>query len=214
MSVPADSLPAGSLGGDRLRPSPVSDSASSPTPISARMLTMKKYVGHARRCGPTRGCRAGCRASGAPTKTSASSTRLTWQVRKRRRHRRHARRDADRDREHVVDEQRRGCDQARRCGRGSPSPRCTRRRRSGTRGSSAGTRTRRWPAWPRSRAPIGVASAERRAPADEQHAQDLFGRVGHRRQRVGRQHRQPGDAGEPLVMREMGRNGRADEETA
>ena len=60
-------------------------------------------------------------------------------------------------------------------------------------------------------APIGRDEAEGRDAADQQHAQDLLGRVGHRRQRVGRQDGEPGDAREPFVMGEVRRNGRADE---
>ena len=48
--------------------------------------------------------------------------------------------------------------------------------------------------------------------ADRQHAQDLFGRVGDRRQRIGRQHGETGDPGEPLVVGEMRGNGRADDQ--
>ena len=51
--------------------------------------------------------------------------------------------------------------------------------------------------------PIGVASAQRRDAADHQDAQDLFGRVCHRRQRVRGEHGQTGDPGKPLVVRKV-----------
>ena len=54
---------------------------------------------------------------------------------------------------------------------------------------------------------------ERADAGDDQRAQDEVGGVGDRRQRVGRQHGQAGDAGQPLVMREMRRDRFADEET-
>ena len=44
---------------------------------------------------------------------------------------------------------------------------------------------------------------ERRRAADDQHAQDFFGRVRDRRQRVGREHREARDPGQPFVMREV-----------
>ena len=54
--------------------------------------------------------------------------------------------------------------------------------------------------------------AERRDPSHGEDAQDLLGGVRHRGQRVRRQHGEPGDTRETLVMREMGRNGCADHE--
>ena len=60
-------------------------------------------------------------------------------------------------------------------------------------------------------APIGVTSARRDDAADQQDAQDLFGGVGHRRERVGRQDRETGDAREPLVVCEVRGDGCADE---
>ena len=60
---------------------------------------------------------------------------------------------------------------------------------------------------------IGLAKRERRGADENQHAQDFFGRVGDRRERVGRQHGQARDPGEPLVMREMRGDRLADDES-
>ena len=145
------------------------------------------------------------------TNPSADLDAVGRPLRKGRRQRRHAGRDAHRHRQHVVDEQRRGGHQARRRARGSPWRRCRRRRRSGRRESSAGTRRRRSPASTAMTTPIGVTRLMRGDAADQQDAQDLLGGVGDRRQRVGRQHRQPGDAGQPFVVGVVRRNARADE---
>src|SRR5947208_525578 len=48
--------------------------------------------------------------------------------------------------------------------------------------------------------------AERGDAHQDEHAQNFFGRVRDRRQRVGRQDREAREPGEALVMREMGRN--------
>ena len=61
-------------------------------------------------------------------------------------------------------------------------------------------------------APIGVTKRQRGDAADHQDAQDFLGRVGHRRERIRREHREAGDPGQPLVMGEMRRDGRADEQ--
>ena len=59
---------------------------------------------------------------------------------------------------------------------------------------------------------IGLDEAERRRRRRDQHAQDFFGGVRDRRQRIGRQHREAGDPREPFVMREMRRDRLADDE--
>ena len=61
---------------------------------------------------------------------------------------------------------------------------------------------------------IGLARLERAGAGEDQHAQDLLGRVGHRRQRVGREHGEAGDARQPLVMGEVRWDGLADDEIA
>ena len=137
------------------------------------------------------------------TKPSAISTRYGTPLRERRRERRDAGGDADRDGQHVVDEQRRRRDQAGHACRGCPWRRCRRRRRSDTRESSGGTRRRRPPASTAMTDADRRDEAERRDAADEQHAQNFLGRVGHRRERVGREHREPGHARQPFVVGEM-----------
>jgi hypothetical protein len=49
--------------------------------------------------------------------------------------------------------------------------------------------------------PIGRDEAQRRDTADEQHAENLLRRVGDRGERVRREHGEPGNAGQPLVVR-------------
>ena len=60
---------------------------------------------------------------------------------------------------------------------------------------------------------IGLANAERRGPGEHQHPEHFFGRVSDRRERVGRQHGQARDPGEPFVMREMRGDRLADDES-
>ena len=56
-----------------------------------------------------------------------------------------------------------------------------------------------------------MAYTERLRAGDDQRGDDEVGRVGDRRQRVGRQHREAGDARQALVMREVRRNRLAEE---
>ena len=58
---------------------------------------------------------------------------------------------------------------------------------------------------------IGLDEAERADADEDQDAQDLLRRIRDRGQRVRRQHRQAGEAGEPLVVGEVRRNGLADD---
>ncbi len=62
-------------------------------------------------------------------------------------------------------------------------------------------------------AAMGLANASAVDVDEDQDAQDLLGRVRHRRQRIGRQHGEAGDAGETLVMGQMRRDRLADHES-
>ena len=57
-----------------------------------------------------------------------------------------------------------------------------------------------------------AGEAQRRRAGEDQDAQDFLGRVGDRRQRVGRQHGEAGDPRQALVMREVRGDRLADEE--
>ena len=59
---------------------------------------------------------------------------------------------------------------------------------------------------------IGAREAERADADEDQDAQDLLGRVRDRGQRVGRQHRQPGEPRQSFVMREVRGNRLADDQ--
>ena len=61
-------------------------------------------------------------------------------------------------------------------------------------------------------AAMGLANASAVDVDEYQDAQDLLGRVRDRRQRIGRQHGEAGDAGETLVMGQMRRDWLADDE--
>ena len=58
----------------------------------------------------------------------------------------------------------------------------------------------------------GKRVAERRAAREDEHQQDFLGRIGHRRERVGGEHRQRRRLPEPLVSRLGERHGRADQQ--
>ena len=126
--------------------------------------------------------------------------------------RRDARRDADRHRQDVVDQQRAGGDERRHFAEVvlRDDVRAAARRVRVDRlaiGEDHDRQNRCDHERDRAR------EAERRGADEHQHAEDFLGRVRDRRQRVGRQHGQPGDAGEPFVVREVGRDRFPDDES-